>query len=195
MMKRTLMASAVALTLAGPVAAEHGGTYAFDRDGAHQFVTFEISHLGFSTMFGRFNDFDGQFVFDEANPANSAVQVTLKTASVDTNHAERDRHLRNEDFLHVSRHPEASFRSTGVEVLGDDGKEAKVTGDLTIRGVTREVTLDVQMVGHGKDPWGGYRMGFDAQTEFALKDFGIPMDLGPASERVKLVISVEGIRQ
>ncbi|MCH8498024.1 MAG: YceI family protein [Marinobacter sp.] len=194
-MKRTLMASAVALTLAGPVAAEHGGTYAFDRDGAHQFVTFEISHLGFSTMFGRFNDFDGQFVFDEANPANSAVQVTLKTASVDTNHAERDRHLRNEDFLHVSRHPEASFRSTGVEVLGDDGKEAKVTGDLTIRGVTREVTLDVQMVGHGKDPWGGYRMGFDAQTEFALKDFGIPMDLGPASERVKLVISVEGIRQ
>lgn len=194
-MKKTLLASAMTLAVTGQAMAnEHSGTYAFDTEGAHQFITFEISHLGFSTLYGRFNDFDGEFVFDAENPENSKVNVTIDTASVDSNHAERDKHLRSEDFLFVDEYPEATFRSTRVEV-DDDGEEADVTGELTLRGVTREVTLDVELQGHGEDPWGGYRMGFDAETEIKLKDFGIPMDLGPASETVKLEISVEGIRQ
>ncbi|MDO3720444.1 YceI family protein [Marinobacter sp. chi1] len=193
-MKKLLLASAVSMTMIGSVHADgHGGTYAFDDEGAHQFVTFKISHLGFSWLYGRFNEFDGQFVYDEENPENSSVSVTIDTSSVDSNHAERDKHLRSEDFLYVDDFPEASFQSTRVE-LGDDG-EADIVGDLTLRGVTKEVTLDAKMLGHGEDPWGGYRMGFEAQTELALKDFGIPMDLGKASETVEIIISVEGIRQ
>lgn len=193
-MKKLLLASAVSLAMVGTVSAdEHSGTYAFDTEGAHQFITFKISHLGYSWLYGRFNDFDGEFVYDAENPENSSVTVTIDTASVDSNHAERDKHLRNEDFLYVNEFPQATFKSKRV-VLDDDG-EADVIGDFTLRGVTREISLDVEMHGHGPDPWGNYRMGFDAETELRLKDFGIPMDLGEASETVEIEISVEGIRQ
>lgn len=193
-MKKQLLASALALGLAtGVYADEHSGTYAFDQKGAHQFITFKISHLGYSWLYGRFNDFDGEFVYDAENPENSSVNVTIDTGSVDSNHAERDKHLRSEDFLYVSEHPEATFKSTRVLVDGDG--EGDIVGDLTLRGVTREVTLDVEMLGHGDDPWGGYRMGFEAETEIRLEDFGIPTNLGKASEVVELEISVEGIRQ
>ncbi|MDL0432126.1 YceI family protein [Marinobacter sp. TBZ242] len=193
-MKKLLLASAVTLTMVGGTqASEHSGTYAFDTEGDHQFITFKISHLGYSWLYGRFNEFDGQFVYDAENPENSSVEVTVDTSSVDSNHAERDKHLREEDFLYVREYPEATFKSTKVVV--DDKGEADIIGDLTLRGVTKEITLDVEMVGHGKDPWGGYRMGFEAGTEFKLTDFGIPMDLGKASETVELIISVEGVRQ
>lgn len=193
-MKKLLLASAVSMALVGTAQADtHSGTYQFDTEGRHQFITFRISHLGYSWLYGRFNDFDGEFTYDAENPENSSVSVTVDTGSVDSNHAERDKHLRSEDFLYVSEYPEATFESTKV-VVGDDG-EADIVGDLTLRGVTREITLDAEMVGHGEDPWGGYRMGFEAETELRLKDFGIPMDLGKASETVELEISVEGIRQ
>ncbi|SOB78351.1 Polyisoprenoid-binding protein YceI [Marinobacter sp. LV10R510-11A] len=193
-MKKLLLASAVSMTLIGSVhASEHSGTYDFDNEDTHQFITFKISHLGYSWLYGRFNDFDGQFFYDAENPENSSVNVTIDTSSVDSNHAERDKHLRSEDFLHVSEYPQASFKSKRV-VLGDEG-EADIVGDLTLRGVTREVTLDLEMLDHGKDPWGGYRMGFEAETELRLEDFGIPMSLGKASETVEIIISVEGIRQ
>ena len=193
-MKKVLLASAVSLALAGVAHAdEHSGTYAFDNKDTHQFITFKISHLGYSWLYGRFNDFDGQFEYDADNPENSSVSVTVDTASIDSNHAERDKHLRSEDFLYVSEFPEATFKSTRIVV--DEEGEADIIGDLTLRGVTREITLDAEMVGHGEDPWGGYRMGFEAETELRLKDFDIPMDLGPASETVELEISVEGIRQ
>lgn len=193
-MKKLLLATAVSMTLIGSVHAnEDSGTYDFDNEKDHQFITFKISHLGYSWLYGRFNEFDGQFVYDAENPQNSSVNVTIDTSSVDTNHAERDKHLRSKDFLHVSEYPEASFKSKRVEL--DDEGEADIVGDLTLRGVTREVTLDVEMLGHGKDPWGGYRMGFEAETELRLEDFGIPMNLGEASETVEIIISVEGIRQ
>lgn len=193
-MKKLLLASAVTFAAVGPLqASEHSGTYAFDTEGDHQFITFKISHLGYSWLYGRFNEFDGQFVYDAENPENSSVEVTVDTSSVDSNHGERDKHLREEDFLYVSEYPEATFKSTKVVV--DEEGEADIIGDLTLRGVTREITLDVEMLDHGEDPWGGYRMGFEAGTELKLSDFGIPMDLGKASETVELIISVEGIRQ
>jgi polyisoprenoid-binding protein YceI len=194
-MRKAWLASAVSVALlAGPVQADDGsGTYAFDSQGRHQFIMFKISHLGYSWLYGRFNEFDGQFVYDAANPENSQVSVTIDTSSVDTNHAERDKHLRSEDFLYVDEFPKATFKSKRIEV--DDEGEADIVGDLTLRGVTREVTLEAEMIGHGKDPWGGYRMGFEAEAELRLKDFGIPMDLGPASDTVEIIISVEGVRQ
>ncbi len=195
MKKRWLVSAVAAMALGSGVQADDGaGTYAFDREGSHQFVMFKISHLGYSWLYGRFNEFEGEFSFDAENPAASAVNVTITTDSVDSNHAERDKHLRSEDFLFVDEFPQATFQSKRI-VVGEDGDEADIVGDLTLRGVTREVTLEAELIGHGEDPWGGYRMGFEAETEFKLADFGIPMDLGPTSQTVEMIISIEGVRQ
>ncbi|MCJ0971995.1 YceI family protein [Pseudomonas sp. PS1] len=167
--------------------------YTIDKKGQHAFVNFKISHLGYSWLWGRFNDFDGTFSFDAEQPEASKVEVTLQTASVDSNHAERDKHLRSEDFLNVSEHPTATFKSTSVRSTGEG--TADITGDLTLNGVTKPVVITAKFIGEGKDPWGGYRAGFEGTTTLQLKDFDIKMDLGPASQSVDLIISVEGVRQ
>ncbi|GAB6388527.1 YceI family protein [Stutzerimonas marianensis] len=167
--------------------------YTIDKKGQHAFVNFKISHLGYSWLWGRFNDFGGTFSFDAEQPEASKVEVTLQTASVDSNHAERDKHLRSEDFLNVSEHPTATFKSTSVRSTGEG--TADITGDLTLNGVTKPVVIAAKFIGEGKDPWGGYRAGFEGTTTLQLKDFDIKMDLGPASQSVDLIISVEGVRQ
>ncbi|MBA54064.1 MAG: hypothetical protein CMK89_06365 [Pseudomonadales bacterium] len=181
----------VALMTSGLVRAAE--TYKMDTKGSHAFIQFKIQHLGFSWLLGRFNTFEGEFVLDEKNVENSNVSVNIDVASVDSNHAERDKHLRGPDFFDVSKFPKASFVSTKIEKTGE--KTAKITGDFTLKGVTKPLTLDAKYVGGGKDPWGGYRQGFEATTQFKLKDFGIDYNLGPASEVVDIYISVEGIRQ
>ncbi|AQZ94512.1 YceI family protein [Halopseudomonas phragmitis] len=192
-MKKTFAALMLgsAMGLAGMSA--QAADYVIDKEGQHAFINFKISHLGMSWLYGRFNDFEGTFSWDAEQPAESQVQVTINTASVDSNHAERDRHLRSADFLNVSRHPQATFKSTGVEMTGDDS--AKVNGELTLNGVTRPVVLDARFMGEGEDPWGGYRAGFEAYTTLKLKDFDIAMDLGPTSQEVELLLTIEGIRQ
>ena len=192
LMKKTGLAAA-ALLISSMAFAEPAGTYQFDKKGAHQFVMFKISHLGYSWLYGRFNDFNGSFTVDADNPENSTVEATIQTASVDSNHAERDKHLRSDDFLNVDKYPTAVFKSTSIEQTGDD--TAKITGDFTLHGVTKPVTLDAKMIGYGDDPWGGYRMGLEASTSLKLADFGITKDLGPASETVEIIISVEGIKK
>ena len=167
--------------------------YAIDKKGAHASIQFKISHLGYSWLWGRFNDFDGAFSYDEKNKSASKINVTVNTKSVDSNHAERDKHLRSDDFLDVSKFPEAKFVSSSYEE-GADGK-AKLTGKLTLHGVTKKVVMDVAQIGAGKDPWGGFRRGFEGQTRIALKDYGITKNLGPASAELDLIISLEGIKQ
>jgi polyisoprenoid-binding protein YceI len=167
--------------------------YVIDTKGAHAFVQFRIKHLGYSWLYGRFNEFGGAFSYDTEDPSNSTIEVDIQTASLDSNHAERDKHLRGEDFLEVDKYPEASFKSTKVD-WADDGT-GTVTGDFTLRGVTKPVTIAVEEIGAGPDPWGGYRRGFQGETSFPLKDFGIDYDLGPASTDVEIILSVEGIRQ
>ena len=173
--------------------AQAAETYKMDTEGSHAFIQFKIQHLGFSWLLGRFNTFDGEFVLDQKNIENSKVKVTIDVASVDSNHGERDKHLRGKDFFEVEKYPEATFVSTRIEKTGE--KTAKITGDFTLKGVTKPVTLDAEYIGGGKDPWGGYRQGFEATTQLKLKDFGIDYNLGPASEVVDIYISVEGIRQ
>jgi len=167
--------------------------YLIDTKGAHAFVQFRIQHLGYSWLSGRFNTFGGSFEYDEKNPDQAKVLVEIDTASIDSNHAERDKHLRGEDFLHVDKYPKASFESTAFDDKGDG--TAVLTGNLTLHGVTKPVTIDVEHIGHGPDPWGGYRRGFEGTTRIALADFGIDYDLGPKSKEVELTLSVEGIRQ
>ncbi|AYP23725.1 YceI family protein [Pantoea agglomerans] len=191
MFKKTLLAMTGASLLLGSLTAS-AADYKIDKEGQHAFIQFRIQHLGYSWLYGTFKDFDGRFTFDEKNPAADKVDVTINTSSIDTNHAERDKHLRSADFLNTSKNPQATFKSTAVEKEGD---ELKITGDLTLNGVTKPVTLEAKMLGEGKDPWGGYRAGFEAEGEIALKDFNITKDLGPASQKVQLMISVEGVRQ
>jgi polyisoprenoid-binding protein YceI len=192
MSSRALTGAALAALLSMPALAS-AERYLIDTQGAHAFIHFRIQHLGYSWLTGRFNDFSGSFVYDEANPAASSVQVEIDTASLDSNHAERDKHLRGEDFLEVDTYPKATFVSTAFEENGDG--TARLVGDLTLRGVTRPVTVEVTHVGHGPDPWGGFRRGFEGTTRLALADFGIDYDLGPKSKEVELILSVEGIRQ
>lgn len=190
-----LKKSLAALTLGAALFAGQtlAADYAIDKPGQHAFINFKISHLGYSWLYGTFKDFDGSFSFDAANPEASKVNVTINTASLDSNHAERDKHLRSADFLNVDKHPQASFVSTAVKSTGEG--TADITGDLTLNGVTKPVVIQARLLGEGQDPWGGYRAGFEGSTRIALKDFGITKDLGPASQEVELILSVEGIRQ
>lgn len=192
MLKKTLVALALGGALIGTGQAM-AADYAIDKQGQHAFVNFKISHLGYSWLYGTFKDFDGSFSFDAAKPQDSKVNVTLNTSSVDTNHAERDKHLRSDDFLNVDKHPTATFASTSVKSTGQG--TADITGDLTLNGVTKPVVIAAKFIGEGKDPWGGYRAGFEGSTTLKLKDFDIQKDLGPASQDVELIISVEGVRQ
>lgn len=167
--------------------------YVIDTDGAHASINFSIQHLGYSYLTGRFNTFNGDFTYDPKNVAASTINVTIDTTSVDSNHAERDKHLRSSDFLNVEKFPKATFVSK--KIVPDDEGEFDIVGDLTLNGVTKSITIEVDKVGEGKDPWGGYRVGFEGETEISLKDFNIKQDLGPASQTVKLELHVEGIKQ
>jgi len=167
--------------------------YVIDKKGMHASIQFKISHLGYSWLWGRFNDFDGQFSYDKDQPEKSHVSVTIKTASVDSNHAERDKHLRDDRFLDVEKYPESRFVSTAFEPAGDGS--AILRGDFTLRGVTRPIEIKVKFIGEGKDPWGGYRAGFEGKTRIALADYGIMKNLGPASKELDLILAVEGVRR
>ena len=189
---RLLRTTLMALAIAAPSLLQ-AADYVIDTKGAHAFIQFRIQHLGYSWLLGRFNTFEGKFSYDETKPEASTVEVTIKTASLDSNHAERDKHLRGEDFFEVDKYPEARFVSTGFEENADG--TALLKGNLTLHGVTRPVTIDVKHVGHGPDPWGGYRRGFEGSTRLKLADYNINFDLGPASREVDLFLSVEGVRQ
>lgn len=167
--------------------------YIIDTKGAHASINFKIQHLGYSWLTGRFDKFGGSFSYDESNIAASKIEVNIDTSSINSNHAERDKHLRTGDFLDVSSFANAKFVSTSVADKGD-GKLA-ITGQLSLHGVTKEIVIDAETIGEGKDPWGGYRVGFSGTTTIALTDFAIKMDLGPASKTVKLNLHIEGIKQ
>ena len=164
--------------------------YRIDVEGAHAFIQFKVSHLGFSWIYGRFNSFDGSFVVNNEDFAKSSVTLSIETASLDTNHAERDKHIRDKDFLNVSKYPQAGFVSTSI-IPGEDDK-ATLIGDLTLHGVTKEIAIEISKIGEGTDPWGGFRMGFEGTTQINPRDFDVgPIWLGP----ITFDLVLEGIRQ
>ncbi len=191
-MKRSMTAWLLFFLLLTPAWAVH---YKIDTAGAHAFIEFRIQHLGFSWLLGRFNHFKGTFDYDPEHPEHSRVEVVIDIASLDTNHPERDRHLRGADFFDVASHPLATFVSTGWQELGEG--RARLTGKLNLRGITRPVVLEVTHMGHGRDPWGGYRRGFEATTTLKLSDWKMKKAkvLGPHAEEIKIYVSLEGIRQ
>ena len=167
-------------------------SYTIDTKGSHAFVQFKIKHLGYSWLMGRFNSFDGSFEYDKNNANQSSILVNIDTKSLDTNHAERDKHLRGKDFLNVRKYPTATFKSASMKINGDKGL---VTGNLNLHGVDRTITIEVNRIGEGNDPWGGYRAGFEGTTTLKLEDYNIVNSLGPASASLEMTLNIEGIRQ
>lgn len=184
-----LILSAILLTLS-PIT--HADDYRIDTQGAHASINFKIKHLGYSWLTGRFNNFSGKFSYDAKNPTLSNIELTVKTASVDSNHAERDKHLRGKKYLDSKKYPLSKFVSTNYKPI--TAKTGQLSGNLTLHGVTRPVTMKVTQLGAGRDPWGGFRRGFETKFTIRLHDYGITHDLGPASEELELTIYIEGIK-
>ncbi|MDJ0831977.1 MAG: YceI family protein [Gammaproteobacteria bacterium] len=166
--------------------------YKIDTKGMHAFIQFRIQHLGFSWLYGQFNDFSGEYSYDQNNPEAAKASVVIQAASLDSNHAERDKHLRSDDFLNTDKYPEIRFTSTQYRPSGDSG--GMLYGNLTLHGVTKPIAINIEKIGEGKDPWGGYRSGFSGTAEINRSDFGVDKNLGPASEKVEIILSIEGIR-
>ncbi|HUX88577.1 MAG TPA: YceI family protein [Chloroflexota bacterium] len=169
-------------------------------DAAHTVVEFAVKHMMFSTVKGSFSKVNGQIEFDPEHPERSSVVAEAEAASVTTRDEGRDGHVRSADFFDVENHPTISFRSTKVQSKGR-GEEAKVMGDLTIHGVTKEVAFDAEFLGEGPDPWGGSRVGFNATTTINRKDFGlqwnVPLEKGGflVGDSVKITLDVEAVKQ
>lgn len=149
-------------------------TTTWNLDATHSQVEFAVKHMMFTTVRGRFADVTGTVTLDAADPERSSVEVTIGAASLDTRVADRDAHLRSGDFFDVEAHPAITFRSRRVEgSISDEGDRFRIVGDLTLRGVTREVTLDATFEGTGTDPWGNTRSGFSAAASVDRRDFGL----------------------
>lgn len=168
-------------------------------DDSHSLIQFTVRHMMISKVRGRFDRFSGTIAADEQNPANSAVNVQIEAASINTRDAKRDAHLTSPDFLDVASYPYITFVSKRIEVL--DESHGRITGDLTIRGVTREVTLDVEYNGQARSPWGTVSAGFHAHTTINRKDWGLTWNMALETggvlvgDELEIDIEVELIRQ
>jgi len=194
-MKKQILAAAItASSLFAVVApnAAQAADYKVDVAGAHASVQFKIKHLGYSWLLGRFNTFDGGFSYDAKTPNASKINFVIDTASLDSNHAERDKHLKSDDFLDVKKFPKATFESQSIKFSDNDN--GIVTGAFTLKGITKTITFPVTKIGEGSDPWGGYRVGFTGETSLKLTDYGITTNLGPASTYVDMTLNIEGVR-
>jgi len=167
-------------------------------DTVHSGINLSVRHMVVSKVRGRFTKYSGTLAIDDADLTRSTVEATIDAASIDTGTAQRDTHLRSPDFLDVERFPEIRFHSTRIHKVADD--RYHLTGDLTIRGVTREVSLDVEYGGQAKDPWGNARIGFVAKASLDRKDFGLVwnqvLEAGGVlvGDRVDIELEVQAVR-
>lgn len=161
-------------------------------DLSHSFIKFETVHLGFSKLSGRFNKFSGTMNYDPAKgPEAQSIKIEIDTTSLDTNWADRDKHLRSADFFNVDKFKTATFESTGYD---GDANGGTLSGALSFMGVTKEISFPIKKIGEGKDPWGGYRAGFEGTYTLTRKDFGMDYNLGPAAEKVEVTLQIEAIK-
>ena len=189
-MKNFMLTAGLALAVTLPLETS-AADYAIDTSGAHASINFKISHLGYSFIKGRFNKFSGDFSYDANNIGASKINVIVDTTSLDTNHAERDKHIRSDDFIDAGKYPEATFTSSKI-TNAENGKFT-IAGDLTLHGTTRPIVINADFIGEGKDPWGGYRAGFTGTTRLELADFNIAV-MG-ASSYVDMELHIEGVRK
>jgi polyisoprenoid-binding protein YceI len=187
-----LTAALLALSFIPHAAQAQIETYKFDK--AHTQIFFDVNHLGFTQSYGRFLGFDGGLTFDRTKPENSKVDVTIHTNSLEMNDQKWNDHLKNADFFNVEKFPEMTFKSTGIKVTGE--KTADITGDLTILGVTKPVTLATTFNKADKSPFGDeYHAGFNAIAQIKRSDFGMNYGLPMVGDDVKIILNVEAVRQ
>lgn len=168
-------------------------TERFKVDPVHTCVWFKINHLGIANFYGRFNEIAGRFVLDAGDAENCEIEVTVPTASVDTNNAERDKHLRAPDYFDADKYPQITFESRKFTKVSDD--TYLVVGDLTLHGVTKTITIKLTKTGAGKDPWGNHRVGLETTFTIKRSEYGMTVVPGMLGDEVALTISIEGIRR
>ncbi len=161
-------------------------------DLSHSFIQFRTKHLGMSWLPGQFNKFEGTMNYDPSKgPEAQSINITIDTTSIDTNWADRDKHLRSADFFNVDEFPTAKFESTGYEGNEEGGT---LSGNLTLLGVTKPITFEIKKIGEGADPWGGYRAGFEGSFDLKRADWGMDYNLGPLAEIVEVSLFIEAIK-
>lgn len=171
---------------------------AWNIDQSHSAVNFSVKHMMISTVRGQFTDITGTFEFDAANPTATQADIKIGVASINTRDEKRDGHLKSADFFDAANHPYVTFKSSRVEAIS--GNTAKLIGDLTIRGVSKEVALNVEYAGQQKAPWGTTSAGFTATTQINREDWGltwnVPLELGGVlvGKEVKLEIELEAVK-
>ena len=177
------------------------GTTTWQIDPNHTLVEFSAKHMMITTVKGRFGNVSGTIVVDERNPDRSRVEAEIDAATIDTRAEQRDQHLRSADFLDVEKHPTITFKSRQVRGSSKNpGDEFQIIGDLTIRGTTREVTLDATYEGRGNDPWGGERVSFSATTKIDRRDFGLTwnqaLETGGllVGNEIKISLEIQAVR-
>ncbi len=169
-----------------------GHTAPYTVDLSHSFIKFETSHLGFSKLSGRFNKFSGTMNYDPAKgPDGQSIKIEIDITSLDTNWPDRDKHLRSADFFNSEKFTKATFESTGYD---GDANGGTLKGNLTLLGVTKEISFAIKKIGEGKDPWGGYRAGFEGSYTLTRKDFGMDYNLGPEAEKVEITLQIEALK-
>jgi polyisoprenoid-binding protein YceI len=165
----------------------------YNIDTTHSEIGFTARHMMFAKVHGQFKTWGAELSYDAGNPASSSVLVQVDTASIDTREDKRDAHLRSADFFDAEQFPKMTFRSRRVEAAGKN--KYKLIGDLTIRDVTRPVTLDVEQTGAGKDPWGNDRLGFSASAAISRAEWGLKwnqaLEAGGVLVSDKIEINVE----
>lgn len=187
--KTMLALMSLMFLLAVPVMAEN----TYEIDPSHSSILFGIKHFGASHVYGRLNNPVGTLSFDEKNPEKSSVVIEVKAADIDTANQKRDDHLKGAEFFNIEKFPAISFKSSSVEKQGQ--QEYQIKGDLTFLGKTRTITVQAQHIGFGKDPWGGYRTGFESKFTIKRSDFGMDFMQGPLGDDVQIITSIEAVKK
>ena len=175
------------------------GTSTWTIDPAHTGLEFAVKHLMISTVRGRFGDVEGTLTLNESDPSASKVEVSIPVRSIDTRNEQRDAHLRSADFFDAEQHPAITFQSRRIE--GNITGDFTLIGDLTIRGVTREISLEVGANGRSRDPWGNDKLGFEARGKLSRTDFGLnwnqALETGGVlvGDEIRLTLDVQFLKQ
>ncbi|GAA2744976.1 MULTISPECIES: YceI family protein [Kitasatospora] len=194
--RTTKSTAPVAVATAGPDLSHLTGAYAIDP--AHSKIGFAVRHAMVTNVRGEFTEYDGKLFLDGANPAASTAELTIKVASIDTSQAQRDEHLRNSDFFEADTYPEITFRSTSAERI--DGDTYRMHGDLTIKGTTRPITLDLEFTGSATDVYGADRVGFEGGTTVDRTSWGLTYNAALETggvligEKVKLSLDISAVK-